>query len=78
VAGAAEAYGGKALSVGRDQLDLTPVPATPFGDFDRDGFNDVLAVDTATGQLFRYPGRGTSLGPRLLMGSGWGSFQPLL
>jgi hypothetical protein len=49
------------------------------GDFDRDGFNDLIAVETATGKLFRYPGRGTSFGPRLQVGSGWtADLKPLL
>ena len=39
---------------------------------------DLMAVKSATGELFRYPGRGTSFGPPLRIGSGWAGFQPLL
>jgi hypothetical protein len=35
---------------------------TGAGDFDRDGTPDLLAVDTATGKLVRYPIRATGLG----------------
>ena len=48
------------------------------GDFDRDGFTDLIAVESATGKLYRYPGRGTSFGPLLLVGAGWTVLQPLL
>ena len=49
------------------------------GDFDRDGYNDVLAVETATGKLFRYPELGTSLGSRVQVGAGWiTDMRPLL
>jgi len=49
------------------------------GDFDRDGYTDLTAVESASGKLFRYPGRGTSLGPRVQVGAGWTSgLQPLL
>jgi hypothetical protein len=51
---------------------------TGIGDFDRDGYVDLLAVERATGRLFRYPGRGTSFGPRLLVGSGWTGLRQLL
>jgi hypothetical protein len=42
-----------------------------IGDFDRDGFTDLIAVQSATGKLFRYPGRGMSFGSAVLVGSGW-------
>jgi len=44
---------------------------TGVGDFDRDGFNDLVAVETSTGKLYRYPGQGTLFGSRLLIGTGW-------
>jgi len=49
------------------------------GDFDRDGHVDLLAVRSATGKLFMYPGHGTSLGSALQVGTGWTTdFRPLL
>ena len=49
------------------------------GDFDRDGFSDLTAVESDTGQLLRYPGRGMSFGSAVLIGSGWTTdMRPLL
>jgi hypothetical protein len=50
---------------------------TPIGDLNGDGYPDLLAVQTATGALYLYPGRGTSLGPRLSLGTGWNSLDEL-
>ena len=50
-----------------------------IGDFDRDGFTDLFAVQSATGKLFMYPGRGTSLGSPLQVATGWTTnYRPLL
>lgn len=52
---------------------------TGVGDFDRDGNTDLIAVQTSTGGLYLYPGHGTSLGARRLVGTGWyTSYNPLL
>ena len=49
------------------------------GDFDKNGFQDLVAVQNATGKLLRYPSRGTSFGTPLVIGSGWtADFAPLL
>jgi hypothetical protein len=48
------------------------------GDFDRDGFTDLIAVRASTGDLYRYPGLGTSFGEGLKVGTGWNGMQPLL
>ena len=49
------------------------------GDFDRDGFNDLLAVQGATKMLMLYSGRGTSLQPAVRVGSSWTTdFKPLM
>jgi hypothetical protein len=49
------------------------------GDFDRDGFTDLTAVQGSTGRLFRFPGRGNTFGLPLLVGSGWStSLRPVL
>lgn len=51
---------------------------TGIGDFDRDGHPDLFAVQTTTGKLLMYPGRGTSLGASLQVGTGWTDYRPLL
>jgi hypothetical protein len=66
-----ETYGGKTLSVDRNQVDVQPVPATRFGDFTGNGWSDVIVRQTSTGNLYLYPGNGTSLGARLRIGAGW-------
>jgi hypothetical protein len=51
---------------------------TPVGDFDGDGRADVTAVDQATGNLYLFPGRGTSFAPRRLIGrGGWNGMSEL-
>jgi Tol biopolymer transport system component len=52
---------------------------TSIGDVNRDGHNDLIAVQVATNRLFLYPWRGTSFGPRQLIGAGWTTDErPLL
>jgi hypothetical protein len=41
------------------------------GDFNRDGRRDLLARNTASGDLWLYKGTGTAVGPRILLGTGW-------
>jgi hypothetical protein len=49
------------------------------GDFNRDGYTDLIAVQTATGNLYLYPGRGTSFAPGQVIGTGWTTnYTPLL
>ena len=43
---------------------------TGAGDFDRDGTPDLLAVDTATGDLVRYPIRAAGLGAPVTVAKG--------
>jgi beta-lactamase class A len=50
---------------------------TPVGDLDGDGFPDLLAVRTSTGFLYLYPGRGSSLGAKRLIGGGWNAMSEL-
>jgi len=50
-----------------------------IGDFNHDGTYDLLAVESATGKLFLYPGVGTSFPVRVQVGSGWTTnYTPLL
>lgn len=75
--GAAETYGGKSLNVDRDQLDVSLVPATPFGDFHGNGWSDLLTRETSTGSLYVYPGNGTGFGSRSRFGGGWNSMSSI-
>lgn len=75
--GAAETYGGEALSVDRDQLDLTPVPATSFGDFQGNGWSDLIARQTSTGSLYLYVGNGAGAGSATRIGTGWSSMSSI-
>jgi hypothetical protein len=47
------------------------------GDFDRDGFTDLAAVNAADGNLYLYPGRGTALGSRFRLATGFGGRRPV-
>src|SRR5664279_5328725 len=51
---------------------------TAVGDFDWDGFADLLAVESSTGNLYLYPGHGTSLGARRLIATGWNAMDELV
>jgi len=51
---------------------------TGVGDFNRDGHVDLLARTTATGDLWLYPGTGTSLGARGHIGTGWNTMRDLV
>ena len=72
-----ETYGGVTINVDLDYVDVRPPPAPPFGDFNGNGWSDLLARDARTGYLYLYPGNGTSLESRVLLGYGWGSYPVL-
>ena len=72
-----ETYGGKTLSVDRDQLDVTPLPATQFGDFTGNGWSDLITRDTSTSLLYLYPGNGTRFGGRSRIGAGWNAMSAI-
>jgi len=81
--GASETYpappdpGGQTLSVDRDQFDVAPVPATPIGDFNGNGWSDLIARQTSTGWLYLYPGNGTGFGSLLRIGTGWNGMSAI-
>jgi hypothetical protein len=50
---------------------------TPIGDLDRDGYRDLLAVRSATGELLLFRGRGTSLAAPVVIGTGWNAYAEL-
>ena len=51
---------------------------TGIGDFNRDGYVDLLAVNTSSNNLYFYPGQGTKFGSRVSLSSGWSGRTPLL
>ncbi|MFD6074870.1 FG-GAP-like repeat-containing protein [Streptomyces hydrogenans] len=52
---------------------------TAFGDLTGDGRSDLLAVEKSTGKLWLYPGTGSGLGARKLLGSGgWNAMNALV
>src|SRR5664279_3001620 len=70
--GALETYGGQTLNVDRDQFDVRPMPSvTPFGDFNGDGWSDLIARENSSGSLYLYPGIGGGFPARVQIGSGW-------
>jgi hypothetical protein len=69
--GGPETWGGFTLSVDRDQLDVRPVPQTPFGDFNRNGWSDLIARRVSTGGLLLYPGNGNRFGTSTRLGTRW-------
>lgn len=75
--GGPETWGGRTLEVDRNQLDVTPVPSTPFGDFGGNGWSDLLSRQTSTGNLYLYPGNGSRLGSPALIGTGWNGMNAI-
>lgn len=75
--GGPETWGGASLSVDRNQLDVTPIPKTPFGDFDGNGWSDLLARRTTTGGLYLYPGNGGKFGAAVGIGALWNGMSAI-
>jgi hypothetical protein len=50
---------------------------TAVGDFNGDGYPDLLASRSSTGLLYFYPGRGTGFGPSVSLGPGWNTMSEL-
>jgi hypothetical protein len=65
------APGGVTINIDNDYLDVAPLPTTPFGDRNGNGWSDVLARQSSNGALYLYPGNGTGLAARTQIGSGW-------
>ena len=50
---------------------------TRFGDFTRDGHEDLITRDSGTGLLWLYPGTGSGLGTRIGIGSSWNNMREI-
>ena len=81
--GGAASYSEVGAGGNRDWIlsQLTRLPYTPFGveDYDRDGHQDIVTRQDATGNLWLYPGesrRGYSYTQRVQIGSGWQGYTP--
>jgi len=66
-----ETWGGVTINIDNDYLDVSPLPTTEFGDRNGNGWSDVLARLSSTGNLYLYPGNGTGLANRVQIGNGW-------
>jgi len=66
-----ETYGGRTLAVDRDQVDVVSLRRTPFGDFNRNGWSDLIVRQASTGALLLYPGNGMRFGSSVRLGTGW-------
>lgn len=73
-----ETWGGVTISIDNDYLDVAPIPASPFGDFNGNRWPDVLARQVSDGGMYLYPGDGTWFGGgRSVMGWGWNTIDTL-
>ena len=59
-----ETWGGVKINIDTDYLDVRPLPTPPFGDFDGNGWTDLVARDTSTGLLYLHRGNGANLEAR--------------
>jgi hypothetical protein len=75
-----ETWGGVTINIDNDYLDVAPLPATPFGDFNGNGWSDVLARTSSTGNLYFYPGNGVAAveSGRVWFGGGWGAMNAIV
>jgi Domain of unknown function (DUF1906)/FG-GAP-like repeat len=71
--GVTETWGGIAINIDHDYLDVAPAPGAQFGDFTGNGWSDVLARTASTGNLYLYPGTGGTVdnAARRWFGGGW-------
>jgi hypothetical protein len=77
VGGHDETWGGVTINIDNDYLDVAPIPRTAFGDFNRNGWSDLIARYTPTGRLYYYPGNGTAFGSPAVSGPGWNSMDAI-
>ncbi|RZU54613.1 VCBS repeat protein [Krasilnikovia cinnamomea] len=75
-----ETYGGVTINIDNDYVDFGPLPSATFADFNRNGWSDVLARTTSSGNLVLYPGNGTYLDTAAArgLGGGWGAMNAIV
>ncbi|MDI6097150.1 DUF1906 domain-containing protein [Actinoplanes sp. NEAU-A12] len=54
-----ETWGGVTINIDNDYLDFAQLPGAKLSDWNRNGWSDVMARTSSTGNLFAYPGNGT-------------------
>jgi hypothetical protein len=73
-----ETWGGVTMAIDNDYLDVAPIPASPFGDFNGNRWPDLLARQVSNGGLYLYPGDGTWFGGgRTATGLGWDTIDAI-
>jgi hypothetical protein len=73
-----ETWGGVEINIDTDYLQLVPLANTATADFTGNGFADILARNSSTGQLYLYPGHGSALQPARTVGTGWSAMNAIL
>ncbi|GAA2648953.1 glycoside hydrolase domain-containing protein [Paractinoplanes durhamensis] len=73
--GHTETYGGVTINIDNNYVDFTPLPSATMADFNNNGWSDFLAKDWRTSNVYLYPGNGSGLGGRTLVGSGWKGYN---
>ncbi len=66
-----ETYGGVKINVDNDAVDVAPLPKPKFNDFNGNGWSDLLGRDKTTGDIWLYPGNGTTVEKRTRIATGW-------
>jgi Domain of unknown function (DUF1906)/FG-GAP-like repeat len=76
--GHVETWGGVAINIDNDFLDVAPMPPAQFADFTGNGWSDVLA--RGAGNLYLYPGNGTLVDStaRTSLGGGWSAMSAII
>jgi len=80
IGGHKETWGGVTINIDSNLVDFAPLPAAKLADFNRNGWSDVLARTSSTGNLFLYPGNGSYADEkaRRSIGRGWGSMNSIV
>jgi glycoside hydrolase-like protein/VCBS repeat protein len=73
-----ETWGGVTINIDNDYLDVAPLPRTPFGDFNGNGWSDVITRQSTTGRLYLYSGNGVGLGAAWQIGIGWNGMNAIV
>ncbi|GAB1689183.1 glycoside hydrolase domain-containing protein [Krasilnikovia sp. M28-CT-15] len=78
--GHTETWGGVTINIDNNLVDFAPLPSARFADFNRNGWSDVLARTTSSGNLFAYPGNGTyvDVNGRRKVSGGWAKFNAIV
>jgi hypothetical protein len=75
-----ETWGGVTINIDSNLVDFAPLPGAKLADHTGNGWSDVLARTSSTGNLFTYPGNGTYVDERdrRKVGGGWKSLNALV